>query len=172
MAANAYCFLTEWSFEAPIDKVSQILEDVEALSAWWPSVYLKVNVLELGDSSGVGKKVELFTKGWLPYTLKWSFEVIRSDAPNGFEIRASGDFRGTGVWSLSQEGHWTRVTFDWQIQAEKPLLRALSPILKPVFAANHRWAMKKGEESLRLELRRRRGETDVPHPPRATWPHR
>ena len=40
------------------------------------------------------------------------------------------------------------ITFDWKIRADKTLLRLLSFLLKPVFAANHRWAMAKGLESL------------------------
>jgi hypothetical protein len=61
------------------------------------------------------------------------------------------------------------VTYDWRIRAEKPLLRAFSFVLKPIFAANHRWAMARGEESLALELRRRRGESGVPAPPAPTF---
>ena len=62
----------------------------------------------------------------------------------------------------------TRIIYDWRITAEKPLLRLFSPILKPIFGANHRWAMARGEESLRIELARRHGQ---PHgePPRATF---
>ncbi|HEY1905085.1 MAG TPA: hypothetical protein VGG91_03530 [Myxococcaceae bacterium] len=46
----------------------------------------------------------------------------------------------------------------------------MSWLLRPVFAANHRWAMARGEESLALELRRRRARTDaeraaIPAPP-------
>ena len=51
------------------------------------------------------------------------------------------------------------VTYDWRLRAEKPLLRSLSFLLKPLFEANHRWAMAQGEESLRLELARRRATT-------------
>jgi hypothetical protein len=51
------------------------------------------------------------------------------------------------------------VTYDWLLRADKPLLRRLSWLLKPIFAANHRWAMARGEESLKLELARRRAET-------------
>ena len=54
----------------------------------------------------------------------------------------------------------------------KPLLRRLSWLLKPVFAANHHWAMARGEESLALELRRRRHPDQpeaVPPPPPATF---
>jgi len=43
----------------------------------------------------------------------------------------------------------------WKIRADKPLLRDFSFLMKPLFSANHHWAMRKGEESLRLELARR-----------------
>ena len=48
------------------------------------------------------------------------------------------------------------IVYDWQLRAEKPLLRDLSFVLRPLFEANHRWAMARGETSLRLELERRR----------------
>ncbi len=58
----------------------------------------------------------------------------------------------------------------WQVRADKPLLRRLSWLLRPVFAANHNWAMARGEESLKLELARRRATSEaecarVPPPP-------
>jgi hypothetical protein len=48
------------------------------------------------------------------------------------------------------------VEYIWTIQANKPLLRALSFLLRPIFAANQHWAMARGAESLRLELSRQR----------------
>ena len=44
------------------------------------------------------------------------------------------------------------MTYDWKIRADKPLLRYLSFLLKPIFSANHRWAMAQGEKALRAEL--------------------
>ena len=172
MAANSYVFQTVWHFKATVAEVAAILEDVDRLSDWWPSVYLSVRVLEEGQKGGVGKRVALFTKGWLPYTLRWNFTVVESNSPYGFKIRADGDFVGEGVWTLKEnEGVQTEVVFDWTINADKPLLRAFSFALKPVFSANHRWAMDQGEKSMELELRRRRGEREVPLPPIPTWPH-
>jgi len=54
--------------------------------------------------------------------------------------------------------------------ADKPLLKSLSFLMKPIFAANHHWAMRQGEESLQLELARRHAATPqvralVPAPP-------
>ena len=39
----------------------------------------------------------------------------------------------------------------------KPVLKLLTPILRPLYAWNHRWAMARGLEGLRRELVRRRG---------------
>ena len=173
-AANDYVFITRWRVTGCIETVADILEDAAALPRWWPSVYLEAEVLEPGDARGVGKRVHLTTKGWLPYTLRWSFRVVESRSPHGFTITAEGDFEGRGIWSLVQSGPEVHITYDWRIRAEKPLLRWLSFALKPAFAANHRWAMLRGEESLRLELRRRAASTAaerdlVPDPPGPTF---
>ena len=137
-----------------------------------------------GDPGGVGKVVDLWTKGWLPYTLRWQFTVDQSDPPRGFHLVASGDFVGEGTWTLVPEppngdpaAPRTRVTYDWRIVAEKGLLRRMSFVMRPLFGANHRWAMARGEESLRLELARRHAGDDpvararVPPPPPPTFPH-
>ena len=69
---------------------------------------------------------------------------------------AWGDFDGTGRWTFEQDGAFVNITYDWNIRAEKPLLRYLSFLMKPIFAANHRWAMAQGEACLRQELARLR----------------
>jgi hypothetical protein len=90
--------------------------------------------------------------------------------PNRIVLDAFGDFVGRGIWTFVQDGTDVNVIYDWRIRAEKPLLRQLSWVLRRVFEANHRWAMRQGEESLRLELRRRRALSDevraaIPPPP-------
>ena len=133
-------------------------------------MYLRVEELVPPDARGLGRRVRLHTKGWLPYTLQWEFEVVESRYPYGFALVAAGDFEGRGVWTFEQDGPFVNVTYDWRLRAEKPLLRNLSFLLKPLFEANHRWAMARGEESLTLELARRRAILEaafarVPPPP-------
>ena len=93
--------------------------------------------------------------------------MTESDPPTGFRLEATGDFVGRGIWTLQPEpGHAassppsTLVTYDWLVIAEKGILKTLSAIMKPIFKANHRWAMARGEESLKLELARRRAAAD------------
>lgn len=169
--STKYHFVTHWHVAATQAEVYRTLEDIDALVRWWPSVYLDVRVLEKGQPGGIGKVIQLFTKGWLPYTLRWQFRVTQASFPNGFTLEASGDLVGRGIWTFIPDGSGTIVTYDWQIEAEKPFLKKFSWLLKPIFSMNHNWAMQKGEESLKLELRRRQGELDVPMPPKPTFPH-
>jgi hypothetical protein len=168
-AGSDYHFVTQWHVIGTADEVVDILKDADALPHWWPSVYLGVVELEAGGPDGVGRVVELLTKGWLPYTLRWRITSVEPATAAGFSIAASGDFVGTGRWTFTQEGREVSVTYDWSIRAQKPLLRRLTWLMRPVFAANHRWAMARGEESLKLELLRRRGARAVPDPPQPTF---
>jgi hypothetical protein len=168
--SNDYHFVTRWRVEGTCGEVADVLGDPLALARWWPSVYLEVDELEPPDEHGLGRRVRLRTKGWLPYTIRWEFEVSDSRYPHGFTIVARGDFDGRGVWVFEQDGRFVHITYDWRLRAEKPLLRHLSGLLRPLFEANHRWAMAQGETSLRLELLRRRATSDgaraaVPAPP-------
>jgi hypothetical protein len=173
MASNDYHFITHWRVEGDIEEVAGILGNGTDLVRWWPSVYLNAEELEPGDAAGVGRVISLYTKGWLPYTLRWQFRVTESRYPHGFTLEAWGDFDGRGIWTLEQDGPWVDITYDWKIRAEKPLLRYFSFIMKPIFGANHRWAMAQGEESLDLELARRHAATAeeralIPAPPGPT----
>ncbi len=174
MASNDYHFITEWHVESTMQEIAEILGNALDLMRWWPSVYLKVEELEAGDATGVGKVIDLYTKGWLPYTLCWQFRVTQSNVPYGFTLEAWGDFVGRGIWTFEQQGDIVKIVYDWKIRADKPVLKYLSFIMKPVFSMNHHWAMEKGEESLKIELARRHAKSAeeralIPVPPQPTW---
>lgn len=178
MATNDYHFVTRWQIPAPADTIFEILATPLDLPRWWPSVYLGVTKLKAGDDTGIGSQYGLYTKGWLPYTLRWSFVVTEADRPTRMALTARGDFVGRGVWTLLEQKltdreHHTEVTYEWTVSATKGLLRRFSFLFKPVFAANHRWAMARGEESLLLELERRGAISSagsvVPDPPGPTF---
>lgn len=176
MGSNDYDFFTVWRVPGTVDEVMAVLTDAASLPFWWPSVYLSVVPAPSDGDPGKddSRSYHLHTKGWLPYTLRWTMTPQGSVTREGFALSAAGDLTGTGQWSFSQDGPETVVTYRWQVSVGKPLLRRLGWLLKPVFSANHRWAMARGEESLTLELRRRRHalvgtSDDVPPPPAATF---
>src|SRR5438105_8147116 len=78
MAAE-YAFFTRWRVRGSADEVFDVLADPLALKRWWPSVYIDVRELKPGDpETNVGRVIDLYTKGWLPYTLRWNFTVTES----------------------------------------------------------------------------------------------
>ncbi len=173
MANNDYHFITTWRVTATLQEVNDIIGDALDLPRWWPSVYIDVKEPERGDERGIGRVIDLYTKGWLPYTLRWQFRITESGYPNGFTLEAQGDFVGRGIWTFEPDGDEVIITYEWKVRADKPLLWNLSFLMKPFFAANHHWAMRKGLESLRLELARRHAPSPqaralIPPPPGRT----
>ena len=81
MSNNEYHFITHWRIEGTCGEVADVLGDPPALERWWPSVYLGVRELRPPDARGLGRQVAVHTKGWLPYTLRWQFEVVDSRYP-------------------------------------------------------------------------------------------
>ena len=148
MPGNFYEFETKWDVRAPREVLYEILREGKDFPRWWPEVYLDAKMLP-------DKRVSLLTKGWLPYRLRWTAEVKRQVPPETIEISASGDFVGSGVWHLDAAGDTTHIRFVWTIRADKPLLRWFSPIFKPIFKWNHKWAMSTGLLRLNAEANRR-----------------
>src|SRR3712207_5907349 len=124
MSSNAYEFTTRWRVKGTCAEISDELGgEASELLRWWPSLYLDAKVLEQGDQQGIGRVVALYTKGWLPYTLRWNLKITNIRYPHGFTLQAIGDFDGTGDWNFKQDGEWVDITYDWKIFADKPLLR-------------------------------------------------
>ena len=61
------------------------------LVRWWPSVYLDVRETAPADARGLGRRVSLLTKGWLPYTLRWSFTISTTLPAVSASLMAQGD---------------------------------------------------------------------------------
>lgn len=143
---------TTWRVKGNAEQVYEILTKPEDFVRWWPAVYRDVKQVRPGDANGVGRIVSLLTKGKLPYELRWQAEVVEADKPRRMLIHARGDLDGRGEWRFKQDGDWTEVRYDWTVFATKPWMIYLAPLLRPVFVANHVWAMQRGFEGLQREL--------------------
>ena len=144
--ASEYVFLDEWDVDAPQQEVFLALADAETYPTWWKPVYIDV---EADGPPQVGCSSEQHFKGRLPYTLRTTSEIVRYEPPREFEVSVVGDLTGHGAWMLSEaaEGR-VHVRFDWRVIADRPLLRYLTPVLRPVFRWNHNWSVKRAIEGL------------------------
>jgi uncharacterized protein YndB with AHSA1/START domain len=157
--SDTYHFVSRWRVKASAEDVYDIISQPLEYPRWWPSVYLDCRQTTAGALDGTGRCVQFHTRGWLPCALHWEACTAETAMPRRIVFEASGDLNGRGVWSFSQDGQYTDIAFDWNVAPSNPLLKYLTPVLRPVFEANHRWAMEQGEISLREELIRYRART-------------
>ncbi|KKC48316.1 MULTISPECIES: SRPBCC family protein [unclassified Paenibacillus] len=155
MATNEYYMPTEWRIKGDIWEVFEICSNFPDYQRWWPSVYLKIDSAGKDLETG-GEVYAILSKSKLPYKLRWQSCKTGEQAPHSISLKGTGDLTGHGTWTFQQDGDYVNARFDWYVTADKPLLRYLSPIFKPLFRANHYWAMDRGKESLERELERRR----------------
>jgi hypothetical protein len=87
-------------------------------------------------------------KANLPYTVSTVSKIVALDPPHSFEVDVVGDLRGRGVWTLTPRDGKVHVRFDWRVFADRPLLRVLTPVLRPLFRWNHNVAIKAAMKNL------------------------
>jgi hypothetical protein len=156
--ADEYVFIDEWDVDAPQEAVFDALADARTYPEWWKPVYIEVD----GDCEpAAGCVTQQEFKGRLPYHLKTRSEITRLERPNTFEVNVVGDLTGKGVWTLTQRNGKVHIHFDWRVIADRPLLRILTPVLRPVFRWNHNWSIKRAIEGLEPYARSRGGSSST-----------
>ena len=150
--ASEYRFLDKWFIPYPIDVVFEELLHGEDYPKWWGEAWKHVTPIGASPAATVGAKTEVIAGGFLPYTIKLELEVARIERPHLLHVLSRGDLEGTGTWRLHEFEGGTAVSYDWRVRAGKPLIRRFSPIVKPLFRANHNWVMRRGEVALRRWL--------------------
>jgi uncharacterized protein YndB with AHSA1/START domain len=146
----AYSFVDRWVVHAPIDRVYDTIGDVLGYERWWTDFVIRAR----GDEGppAPGKRNELFVKAYLPYKVNFGLEVVEAERPQRILSRLSKDFDGSGEWTLQETADGTVATLDWRPSVNHPLIRYLTPALRPLFRSNHNWAMRRGERQVRHYL--------------------
>ncbi|THD47740.1 MAG: hypothetical protein E7774_04145 [Bradyrhizobium sp.] len=157
MPSNVFRFDERWEIPgATIAEVYDVLAHGELLPQWWKGVYL--DAVKLGDNPAprVGDRLRVRARGFLPYELNFIVEATALDPDRRVQVRTAGDFDGLWTATLSQTEDGVGVDVVWQVTVLRPILRRLSPLLRPIFAWNHRWTTPRGEAGLREFLAERR----------------
>jgi hypothetical protein len=118
---------------------------------WWKNVR-KVTILKEGHADGTGAVQRHEWGTALPYTLAFEIETTIIERPHLIEGLSNGELVGSGRWELTPEGSGTAVRYDWNVQTTKRWMNLLAPILRPVFAWNHKVVMEEGGKSLARHL--------------------
>jgi uncharacterized protein YndB with AHSA1/START domain len=137
--ASEYVFVDEWDVDAPKERVFEALADARTYPRWWTPVYKQV---EADGPPEVGRASRQKFSAKLPYTLSTVSTIVSMQRPERFEVEVDGDLRGKGIWTLTDRDGKVHVRFDWRVFADRPLLRVLTPVLRPAFRWNHNVAIK------------------------------
>jgi uncharacterized protein YndB with AHSA1/START domain/quercetin dioxygenase-like cupin family protein len=146
-----YVFIDQWEVAAPPEAVFDAIADARSYPQWWRPVYLDV---ESDGPPEVGKESRQHFKGRLPYHLHTRSVIVALDPPRTITADVDGDLRGRGTWTLTPTPRGTHVRFDWQVMADRRLLRVLTPVLRPLLRWNHNWAIARAIEGLEPYARR------------------
>jgi hypothetical protein len=154
MPANTYHFREQWTIPGfTPEQVYEVLANASIVQDWWSGVYLEATPLAPYARPCVGGKVRAKARGFLPYKLDFILEALRLEPGELVEVRATGDFDGIWRAELVRDEDGTRVELDWQVTVNMPLIRYLSPLLRPLFALNHLWTTPRGERGMLRYLR-------------------
>jgi uncharacterized protein YndB with AHSA1/START domain len=150
-----YRFVTIWRFDQPIGQVWEAINAAEDYPLWWPNI-LYYRCLTPSNPRGVGAKGERAVRGFLPYSLKYTTTITKSEAPQDLMYNADGDLTGNGRFLLKVVGGKTEVFIFWNVSTKGRWLNRLAPLLKWLFAWNHNHVMCAGERGLATWLERKR----------------
>lgn len=125
---------------APPAVVHEVLHELDAWIRWWP---------EIRESRRLDEdRAVVRIRSVLPYDLHLLLTRGR-DTATVLEARIDGDLRGFARFRLrpGDDGS-TRMLFEQEVEARKPLMRALAPVARRLFRWNHAAMMRSGERGL------------------------
>jgi uncharacterized protein YndB with AHSA1/START domain len=143
-----YSFRMTWEFEAPIQRVWEMISNPAPWPRWWKNCK-DVERLREPDAGGIGGVQRFSMQTQLPYTLRFEITSTRSEPPQVLAGDVGGQLRGTVRWELAQTSpEITTIRYFWDVEPTRAWMRALSPLLRPVFVWNHRSMMRNAARGL------------------------
>ena len=163
---------TKWKLRAEPEELTAIVLDPVLIDVWCSNVFLNSDLIERGAPDGLGMKMRLHAKGWLPFTFYFLAEITELVRHQSMTITLSGDFDGVGESSVKPIGNGLCVTeLRWKVNVNQPHIKPFVKLLKPIGRLNHDWAVRRVCMQLQKEVDRRRAGSTQFQNAKATFPH-
>jgi hypothetical protein len=138
---NRYRFRSVWTLRVPVHEVFDVVTDPGSYPLWWPDIH---GVSRVDDDTA-----EVICRSVLPYALTFRMHRGEQDIEAGrMVIGLTGDLEGFSRGTLLSRPHGVRLEITQDVVVNKFLLRALAPVARPVFRANHAAMMWRGQRGL------------------------
>lgn len=148
-----YHFKTSWTFPVGVEPLWGAIIDAESWPTWTPS-FRRVTII--GDESvlQLGSRMECEVKGTLPFTLRFSCQIIEHVPGRSLGLTAWGDVQGSGRWVLEPQNDGTAATYFWDVGLTNALLDRLgrTRATKALMMWNHDRVMKQARHGLAHRL--------------------
>lgn len=148
-----FVMTSRWRLQATdAEKVWQVLTDIETWPHWWR--YLReARIVSRGRADHVGDVAALHWGGALRYGVRMRVTTTLAQRAQQLEGRAEGDLHGHGTWLLEPEApDAVIVTYRWDITLQRPWMRRLAFLLRPLFEWNHFVVMRAGAQGMARQL--------------------
>lgn len=143
--SRLYRFRSTWSLDAEPSVVFGAVVDLAGYPKWWSDVR---SVRQIDEDTA-----ELVCRSRLPYRLVLRMHRDHQDERAGrMRVRLSGDLEGVLAGRVVGAGRDTSLEITQEVTANKPLLRRLDGVGRPLFRANHALMMRRGQRGLRTYL--------------------
>ncbi|MCP9451211.1 MAG: SRPBCC family protein [Nitrospira sp.] len=158
-----YHFITNWFFQAPIERVWEELIHVADWPSWWAS-WKRVVIHGSASEVQVGSMVEHEVRGSVLYTLRFRTVVTALEPPKLLTIASSGDLVGVGTFVLEPFNDGTAVTYRWDVRLSNPVLDFLGrlPFARTLMECNHDTVMEEGYRGLKKRLEGKGDDSSAP----------
>ena len=134
-----FSFRHQWSVQAPIDRVAEVLLDLEHYPEWWPQV---MAVATLDDDTA-----RVLCRSRLPYTLDLVLSA-RERGTSHLRVDLDGDLVGWSTFDLTPTADGTDLGYRQQVALADPWLGRLARLGGPVLRWNHAQMMAGCREGL------------------------
>ncbi|MFI7678899.1 polyketide cyclase [Actinophytocola sp. NPDC049390] len=145
MTLNDYWFRSVWSVRVPTGRLYSALVDLACYPDWWPDIRA---VTRVDDDTA-----EVTCRSVLPYSLRFRLHrAVEDETAGRMRVDMTGDLEGYVQGEVAAHRAGALLAITQRVAVTKPLLRALAPVGRPVFRANHALMMWRGQRGLRAYL--------------------
>jgi uncharacterized protein YndB with AHSA1/START domain len=148
-----YHFVTNWYFQAPIERVWKEIEDTSNISEWLTD-FRKVSPRNVQTEEHRPVDIDVEYRGDLPYTFRFRLRVVKVEPPHLLELEATGNLIGRGKWVLQTQDQGTAATYFWDVTVANPFfaLFVKLPWFKAITERNHNATMDRAYQALKQRL--------------------
>lgn len=156
-----------WVLRARPQDLTEIVLDTSCYDKWCSRVLMRCEVVSRGRDDGLGLRIRVHTKGWLPHSFLFDAEIVDLVAHKSMTVRVTGDFEGISYLEAGRiEDGACHVSLRWITRVEHPVVRRFVPLTRFILARNHIWATNWVRRMIQSELdRRRAGIAKIAAPP-------